>query len=51
MFPNALRALLIFTFSALLVGCAQPYPEVEPDFEANWQTTQHQADVYLIPTA
>ncbi|EGQ7980462.1 phospholipase D family protein [Vibrio vulnificus] len=51
MFPNALRALLIFTFSTLLVGCAQPYPEVEPDFEANWQTTQHQADVYLIPTA
>ncbi|HBC3354289.1 TPA: phospholipase, partial [Vibrio parahaemolyticus] len=51
MFPNALRALLIFAFSALLVGCAQPYPEVEPDFEANWQTTQHQADVYLIPTA
>ncbi|MGR5391958.1 phospholipase D family protein [Vibrio crassostreae] len=51
MFPNALRALLLFTFSALLVGCAQPYPEVEPDFEANWQTTQHQADVYLIPTA
>ncbi|MGR5130891.1 phospholipase D family protein [Vibrio alfacsensis] len=51
MFPNARRALLFFTFSALLVGCAQPYPQVEPDFEANWQTTQHQADVYLIPTA
>ncbi|MGR5002073.1 phospholipase D family protein [Vibrio celticus] len=51
MFPNALRALLFFTFSALLVGCAQPYPQVEPDFEAKWQTTQHQADVYLISTA
>ncbi|HHF3266075.1 phospholipase D family protein [Vibrio alginolyticus] len=51
MFPNALRALLIFTFSVLLVGCAQPYPQIEPDFEANWQTTQHQAEVYLIPTA
>ncbi len=51
MFPNALRALLLFIFGALLVGCAQPYPQVEPDFEANWQTTQHQAEVYLIPTA
>ncbi|MDW1852373.1 phospholipase D family protein [Vibrio sp. Vb0888] len=51
MFPNAIRALLLFIFGALLVGCAQPYPQVEPDFEANWQTTQHQAEVYLIPTA
>jgi len=51
MFPNALRALLLFIFGALLVGCAQPYPQVEPNFEANWQTTQHQAEVYLIPTA
>ncbi|EGR2324445.1 phospholipase D family protein [Vibrio alginolyticus] len=51
MFPNALRALLLFIFGALLVGCAQPYPQVEPDFEANWQTTQHQSEVYLIPTA
>ncbi|CAK2908833.1 cardiolipin synthase C [Vibrio crassostreae] len=51
MLKNKMRTICTIFCIALLAGCAQPYPDVEPDFEANWQSTEHQAEVYLIPTA
>lgn len=51
MLKNKMRAICAIFCIALLAGCAQPYPDVEPGFEANWQSTEHQAEVYLIPTA
>ncbi|UXA00157.1 phospholipase D family protein [Vibrio splendidus] len=51
MYFTRIHALMVLFLSILVTGCAQPYPDVEPDFEANWQSTEHQAEVYLIPTA
>ncbi|MEZ9205357.1 phospholipase D family protein [Vibrio splendidus] len=48
---SKLKTACTIMLIALLAGCAQPYPDVEPDFEANWQSTEHQAEVYLIPSA
>ncbi|MFM2642987.1 phospholipase D family protein [Vibrio chagasii] len=38
-------------FISLAMGCATSFPEVESDFEQNWQPTEFQAQAYLIPTA
>ncbi|MEZ8025192.1 phospholipase D family protein [Vibrio sp. 1F255] len=48
---SKLKTACTIMLIALVTGCAQPYPDVEPDFEANWQSTEHQAEVYLIPSA
>ncbi|WP_299688209.1 phospholipase D family protein [uncultured Vibrio sp.] len=48
---SKLKTACIMMLIALVTGCVQSYPDVEPDFEANWQSTEHQAEVYLIPTA
>ncbi|CDT44671.1 putative phopholipase D-family protein [Vibrio coralliirubri] len=48
---SKLKTACTIMLIALVTGCAQPYPNVEPDFEANWQSTEHQAQVYLIPSA
>ncbi|MGR4998818.1 phospholipase D family protein [Vibrio celticus] len=48
---SKLKTACTIMLIALVTGCAQPYPDVEPDFEANWQSTEHQAQVYLIPSA
>ena len=46
-FKTACTVMLI----ALVTGCAQPFPEVEENFEASWKTNEYQAEAYLIPTA
>lgn len=48
---SKLKTACTIMLIASVTGCAQPYPDVEPDFEANWQSTEHQAEVYLIPSA
>lgn len=48
---SKLKSACTLMLIAFVTGCAQPYPKVEPDFEANWQSIEHQAEVYLIPTA
>lgn len=48
---SKLKTACTMMLIALVTGCAQPYPDVETDFEANWQSTEHQAEVYLIPSA
>ncbi|MFM2607654.1 phospholipase D family protein [Vibrio chagasii] len=48
---SKLKTACTIMLIALVTGCAQPYPNVEPDFEANWQSTEHQSEVYLIPSA
>jgi putative cardiolipin synthase len=35
----------------LAAGCATSFPEVESDFEQDWQPTKYDAQVYLIPSA
>lgn len=54
MFNNFCRPLLFWPtlFAAmLLTGCATPYPKVDPDFQADWQSPNYQAQAYLIPSA
>lgn len=48
---SKLKTVCTMMLITVVTGCAQPYPDVAPDFEANWQSTEHQAKVYLIPTA
>ncbi|USD44207.1 phospholipase D family protein [Vibrio sp. SCSIO 43135] len=38
-------------FVSLAMGCAASFPEVENDFEQNWQPTEFKASAYVIPTA
>ncbi|PKF61570.1 phospholipase [Psychromonas sp. psych-6C06] len=42
---------LMTLLSAILTGCAQPYPNVEEGFEENWQSESYPAQVYLLPSA
>lgn len=46
-----LHVLMMALLSAILTGCAQPYPKVEKDFETNWQSQSYSAQVYLLPNA
>jgi len=45
------RFYILMVFVSLATGCATSFPEVESDFEQNWQPTEYQASVYLIPSA
>ncbi|WP_391090825.1 phospholipase D-like domain-containing protein [Vibrio sp. NH-UV-68] len=51
MFTKTLRTLCALVCVALVAGCAQPYPKVEPDFESNWQPQRYQAEVALLASA
>lgn len=51
MMLNPLYTIVAILVIALSTGCAQHYPEVEPDFEQNWQSQTYQSQAYLIPTA
>ncbi len=51
MYKQTLSRFLLMVFVSLAVGCAASFPEVENDFEQNWQPTTYQSEVYLIPSA
>jgi putative cardiolipin synthase len=43
--------MFLMAVVSLAAGCATSFPEVESDFEQNWQPREYQAEVYLIPSA
>ncbi|MDR9831204.1 phospholipase D family protein [Vibrio sp. FNV 38] len=51
MYSSRIHVLIALVLSILVTGCASPYPNVEPDFQSNWQSSEYNAQVHLLPSA